>query len=117
MARMKDEDLERIVRRDMPGYRLTPKSKAAAGMDASRGRPRVDAGTPDLETLRRKYASRDFQTSAASSDQVGGGVANADDDAIVTVERESGADPLDPGSRPKAVVISGRNNRIVGKQG
>jgi hypothetical protein len=42
----------------------------------------------------------------------------ADDDTeIVLVEPKTAPHPLDRGSRPKAVVISTRQKKIVGEQG
>jgi hypothetical protein len=123
MAKMKKGELEKVVRRDMPGYRLARKAKARKGTDRARTRPAAAAGTPDLETLRRKYAARSRPATGAASD-VSARTAAArraadgdNDDEIVAIEPESAPHPWDRAARPKAVVVSARDKRIVGKQG
>ena len=116
MAKMKREELQRIVQRDMPGYRLTRKKTAAAGADSPRSTQKADATSQSLDALRRKYSGK---SSATGRPDVAAGrnVRSADDDEIVAIEPEETANPWDGAARPKAVVISGRNKRIVGKQG
>jgi hypothetical protein len=120
---MKKDELEKVVRRDMPGYRLARKAKPRKGVDSGRPRPVAAAGTPDLQVLRRKYAARGPAPAAAASDAAARAAdarraAAADnDDEIVAVEPESAPHPWDRAARPKAVVVSARDKRIVGKQG
>jgi hypothetical protein len=122
---MKKEDLERVVRRDMPGYRLARKAKPRKGADARRARPASAAGTPDLDTLRRKYLARGTGSrgtaGAADATRRAASIrrpADSDgDDEIVAIEPEAASHPWDRAARPKAVVVSARDKRIVGKQG
>jgi hypothetical protein len=117
---MKKGELEKVVRRDMPGYRLARKPKTRAGVDSPRPRPAASAGTPDLEALKRKYAPRQG-ANAVAADAAARAVAarpgTVEDDEIVAVEPESAPHPWDRAARPKAVVVSARSKRIVGKQG
>lgn len=119
MAKMKKADLEKIVERELPGRRIARKSEAAK--DAPRPKPVSEARSPDLDTLRRKYLRRG-RTQPASRQPRRPEVddprpTRADDDEIVAVEPKAPAHPWDRAARPKAVVISGRDKRIVGKQG
>ena len=122
MAKMKKADLEKVVRRDMPGYRLARKAKPRKGVDSPRARPASAAGTPDLDALRRKYLPRRRSEAAGIADAAARAagarrVADPDEDEIVAVEPEAASHPWDRAARPKAVVVSARGKRIVGKQG
>ena len=116
MGKIKKEDLESIVKRDMPGFRVASKGTDKDAIDAAGRRPAADAETPDLQALREKYLSRDRQKysrpapDAAPADE-------PDDDEIVTVEPSDDTDARDRARRSKAVVVSGRTKRIIGKQG
>jgi len=111
MAKLTPEEKERIVKRYMPGYKVVPQSEESRSPD-SRSAERADAGTPDLEVLKRKY----FGAGAESADsEVADSPPNNDDDEIVQVEPERRADALDRGSRAKSIVISG--DKIKGSQG
>lgn len=117
MARMKKEDVERIIQREMPGYRVAPQ-RGGPGADAPRKRATAGAGTPDLEALKRKYLSKEPKTSgSAATGRDSVHTRRNEDDEIVVVEPDSVVDPWDRVSRRKAVVVSGREKRIVGKQG
>jgi hypothetical protein len=117
MAKMKREELQRIVKRDMPGYRLARKKKAAAAADSARSVQGAEARSPSLDALRRKYSGKASIVTPRPDVRARVRTRDTDDDEIVAIEPEEVADPWDGGSRPKAVVISGRNKRIVGKQG
>ena len=113
MAKMTREELDAIIRRDMKGYHLAPKTKKVAGIDKVFVSSNVDAGTPDLEALRRKYSGTPRQSRRA------GGASDSsrpkDDDAIVIVEPDDDSDSRDRPSRRKSVVVSRKG--VVGKQG
>ena len=123
MARLSRQELEDIVARDMPGYRLS--KQAAEGedrtaRDAAAGP--ADATTPSLSQLRHKSLLDKYGAPSARLDADAGERlqdADADDgDEIVTVEPTKAAAPWDvSASRPKVVVVSGREKRIVGRQG
>lgn len=117
------ETLEKVIEKQMPGYKIAPKKKPTAASRDSSSRP--DSDTPDIATLRRKYLrrrTRDRQTSegatgnpARDTGQRAGGI----DDAIVAVEPKdrSRDGQLPGGGRSKRVVISGDTNEIIGRQG
>jgi hypothetical protein len=122
MAKMARNDLERIVRKEMPGYRLTRRPKpgrAAADARASARRAAPEARTPSLDALKRKYLGADAvpapKKATRGADTRKGRGRGAD--RIVAVEPESAAHPWDRAARPKAVVISGKDKKIVGTQG
>jgi hypothetical protein len=117
MAKISDDELQRIIERDLPGYKVSQRALSPSPTDADRTRQASDAGTPDLETLRRKYAGSSGGAGAAANprdDLLGAG---NDDDEIVAVEPTQAAHPWDRAARPKAAVISGRNRRVIGTQG
>src|SRR5438132_12409500 len=122
---MKPGELEKVVKREMPGYRVA--RRRAPGPDAPT--PPADASTPSLDELRQKYLREKYLApDAAAEVHAGEGAAPRADkrarrgkpdepDVIVAVEPEAPAHPWDPAARPKAIVVSGKNKKIVGKQG
>ena len=140
MADLTPEELEAIVARDMPGWRVRQGTPSADAIPSPR-QVQADAVTPDIDTLRRKYLGG-AATQAASGDDVAGGVADsvsaaseaygdeahevagtiqgASDDAgevLVVVEPEAEPDAYHQGPGPKGVIISSREGRIIGSQG
>jgi len=108
MAKLSHEQKERIVKKYLPGYKVL--AEAEEGSTDENSSKDVDAGTPDLEALKRKY----FGDAGAIPDAVAADSGN-DDDEIIQVEPEKRPDALDRGSRAKSIVISG--NEIKGSQG
>jgi len=105
-----------IVERDMPGYRVAEPGDEPAGdaLDAARAAP--EAATPDVEELRRKY----FGEEAIEPDQVAcnpGPDETGTDEEIVHLVPTDSADPWDRAKRPKAIVFSHRERKVVGYQG
>jgi hypothetical protein len=111
MAKLTPEEKEEIVKRYLPGYKLVPQSEESRSPDSTPAE-RADAGTPDLDVLKRKYfgAGAEIADSAEADS-----AASDDDDEIVQVEPEQRRDALDRGSRAKSIVISG--DKIKGSQG
>ena len=108
MAKMTRKKLQEIIEREEPGARLV---EGASERDAERLAP-TDFDTPDLEQLREKFLGSAEPDSATPAD--------ADDDdevEIVSVEKEHKGDPWDRASRPKAYVVSEKEERIIGRQG
>lgn len=105
------QELEEIIERDMPGYALAYEA-APAGDRAAAVAP-DDVG-PDIAALREKFLGD-------APMRAGAGDAAADtadsDDQIVAVRPKDSRDPFDHGGRPKTVVVSGRDRRVVGRQG
>jgi len=118
------KQLEAIIARDLPGYRL-----AARGLETDRLTAEPDLIAPDIETLRRKYfgdeagpvADAPAGTTRArkgkASSRARATKAEAEktaDEEIVAVEPKGPA-PFDAAARPKTVIIS--NGKVVGQQG
>ncbi len=120
MARLTRKEMEDIVAKEMPGYRIAdrpPGPELDAPERPARARP--EAQTPDVDALRRKYFG----------DEAGGAVTETDGDTTLHNEGDDDADeeivPLEPtrtdvwdrARRPKSVVFSHKQRRIVGYQG
>ena len=115
MGKLSTEKKDRIIKRDLPGYKIveqSPEKSADEGPEYLK--PQPEAGTPDIRELRRKYFGLVDEWAngpeASASDAPASG-----DDEIVTVEPENKSDALDRGGRAKAVVIS--NGEVTGSQG
>jgi hypothetical protein len=114
MSKLTTEEKDRIIRRDLPGYRVVEESTDDSAADLIEpSRPQPEAGTPDIQELRRKYFGvvDEWANGPASKESDAGN----DEDEIVTVEPENKSDALDRGGRAKAVVIS--NGEVTGSQG
>jgi hypothetical protein len=118
MARLSDEELNKIIERDMPGHRLVRRKgdEPAGGGDAAASERAVDDVSPDLAELKQKYLGDSGGGADAAADAQGPPAENTDDE-IVIVEPKGRTDPLDHGSRPKAVVVSGAERKVIGYQG
>ncbi|MDQ5857401.1 MAG: hypothetical protein M3542_03885 [Acidobacteriota bacterium] len=122
MAKPPRETIERIVQRDMPGYKLVDKKPEPPARDSA-ARPAAD--TPDVQALREKYLRRrspssDERSSARPHESQSDRPTSAtDEDAIVAVEPENRSrdGQLPGGGRSKRVVISGEKKEIIGRQG
>jgi hypothetical protein len=115
MAKLSAEDKARIIKRDLPGYKIVEEVHDDASDEGSeRIKPRPDAGTPDFRELRRKYFGQD-EDWANGPDSSASDAAPSDDDEIVRVELENKSDALDRGGRAKSVVIS--KGEVTGSQG
>lgn len=126
------DEIERIVQRDKPGYHLSPQARgnsASAAADAMRAAP---PAAPSDETRYRRLSDKYLGNDAAELDNDDDEVAElapheldapaaADnsnaDEMIVAVEPDTAAHPWDRGARPKAVVISVKDKKIIGQQG
>jgi hypothetical protein len=112
VAQLSQDELKDIVARDLSGYRLATTQPAVDAQPVVRAAP--EATTPDIEALRRKYLGSE----AAPGDDVSFGIGDdSAGDAIVAVQPETSTDPWSRGARPKAVVISGSEKKVIGSQG
>ena len=146
MAKLSKEEVEEIIERDLPDFQVVKESLDRAETDSpdaerirDSSRPNIsDATSPDLNTLREKLRrrsrsvdarrtsaskefSRDFQEFSLDTDDTDD-VQTADqddttDDVIVAVKPKKSQSPFDAGYRTKAVVISGRSKKVIGRQG
>ena len=115
MGKLSIEEKGRIIKRDLPGYKIVEQSRENAadeGLDNAKSEP--EAGTPDYRDLRRKYFGL-VDELANGPDTATTDAAGNNDDEIVTVEPENRADALDRGGRAKSIVIA--NGEVKGSQG
>jgi hypothetical protein len=112
MAKLPKDELEKIIERDAPGHALAPTPE---GQDEPATRAEPEESSPDIAALREKYLGEAPPGDAGEAAD-GGGTEEADDE-IVPVQRTDGADPFDHASRPKTVVVSGEDKKIIGSQG
>ena len=137
MAKMKREDLEQIIARDLPGYKVARQSKvereAEPATRSASPRDLADGGSggggsDHLAELRRKYLGvaaddeedDDVQGAADTAGSNPGyhtdaSAADDDEEEIVAVEPETSNHPWDRSARPKAVVV--KNKKVIGVQG
>ena len=128
MAKLSKEDLEQIVSHDLPGYKVSRKSKAEEQTGRAGGVRDTGADDSRAESLRRKYlggaaddeddddASGPFESMAGAADNNPGGD-DTDDEVIVAVEPETSNHAWDRSARPKAAVISKKDKKVIGQQG
>jgi hypothetical protein len=137
MGKLSKEEIEEIIERDLPSYQVVKESAEedvdnrddfSRHRDSAKHSSLSDAISPDLDTLRQKLRGRS-RTRVDSSlgglnslsnhkaDDVGDADDNAADDTIVAVRPKKSRNPYDAGYRTKAVVISGRSKRVIGRQG
>jgi hypothetical protein len=114
VAQLSQDELKEIVARDLSGYRLADTSPAVDAQSSVRAAP--EATTPDIEMLRRKYLGPEATAKGAEVSFGVGGDATTDD-SIVAVQPDTTPDPWSRSARPKAVVISGSEKRVIGAQG
>ena len=122
MAKLPKEEIEKVIEREMPDYRVVPKKPTS---DSRASSEPVQSDTPDIAALRRKYLRRrpasDVRTETANRTpgRDDDPQPTADDDAIVAVEpKDRSLDVRLPGgTRSKRVVISGNSKGIIGRQG
>ena len=129
MAKLSKDDLQQIIAEQMPKYKLAEGPAVPSGVDSATTRAKPEGQTPSLDTLRRKYLRGKFLSDAAARSEddrepngrppAAPAAADAadDDTEIVIVEPKVAPHPLDRGSRPKAIVVSTTQKKIVGEQG
>ena len=137
MAKLSKEEVEQIIERDLPDFKVvqesvdrdTDNTDFGRFRDSSRQRSISDATSPNLDTLREKLRQRSGRgeadsstfgfgrTEAVRSDDVGDVDDDTADDAIVAVRPKTSHSPYDAGYRTKAVIISGRQKKVIGRQG
>jgi hypothetical protein len=127
MSKLSKDDLQQIIEQQMPKYKLVEGTRASGARDAATTRAKPEGQTPGLDTLRKKYLRDKFLSDATPGGYEDGepngqpradaADAGDDDTEIVMVEPKVAPHPLDRGSRPKAIVVSTIQKKIVGEQG
>lgn len=129
MPQMSREEVASIIDREMPGYHVvSPDEPLPADAEPAGGADAPDAGTPDLDQLRRKYLHNPGAGGGTAADRAEAAAAAAPgadsaddaeddtvDDEIVAVEPDDRTDPWDRAKRPKSVVVG--KEGIIGSQG
>ena len=113
MAKMSKRELDEIVKRDLPGYDVLRREPADAP-EGTTAEP--DEVAPSIDELRRKYLGEGDEDDAADAPPPAAEADNTDDE-IITVVPKKPADPFDHAARPKTVVVSGKDKRVIGSQG
>jgi hypothetical protein len=113
MPKLPKDELERIVERDAPGHMLAPTPEA---QDERATRAEPEESSPDIAALREKYLGETAAPEAEAPTDAGD-AGEEPDDEIVPVQRTDAADPFDHESRPKTIVVSGKDKKIIGSQG
>lgn len=114
MAKLTRKEVERIIKRDAPGHRVV---EYPVKDDSVTLRVRSDEGTPDLSSLKRKYGGPEEAAAAIEGGQDAGAGENEPEDQLVAIEPEAPPNPWDHGSKPKVVLISGKDKKIIASQG
>ena len=119
VAKLTRKKLQEIIEQADPSSQLVateaPGDRSAAAA--------ADFDTPDIEQLRSKFLGEDAAPDAtkpakrAKPKSAKPKSAPNEDISIVSVEKKQKSDPWDRGSRPKAVVVSDDEGRIIGRQG
>ncbi|HKY45575.1 MAG TPA: hypothetical protein VJM50_20975 [Pyrinomonadaceae bacterium] len=137
MAKLSKEEVEQIIERDLPDFQVvkesiekdTDNTDFGRFRDSARQRSISDATSPSLDTLREKLRQRSGRSQSDSttlgsyrnegfrSDDVGDVDNETADDTIVAVRPKTSHSPYDGGYRTKAVIISGRQKKVIGRQG
>jgi hypothetical protein len=112
-GRLSWDEIQEIVRRDLPGHEAVRSEPRAAGDF----QPQPQAVSPDLETMREKYWPENPSRPALNA--VG---SNSIPDEIVVVRPEGSQAPDSPtgptrGPGLKVAVISGTEKKVIGLQG
>src|SRR4051812_6224385 len=109
MQRLSNQELEAIIERDLPGHELV--SREHAPVDHTSVEP--DEAGVDIAALRQRFLGEGAEV--AASDAAATGINEHDE--IVAVRPKDPGDPYDHKARPKTVLVSGREKRVIGRQG
>jgi hypothetical protein len=119
MAKLSRKQLQEIIEQADPNSKLVDTSAPA-----DRPTAESDFDTPDLDQLRAKFLGADAALEPtkptkkkAKASKAAKAPPAGEDVSIVSVEKKQKTDPWDRSSRPKAVVVSDDEGRIIGRQG
>jgi len=112
---MKREELEKIVKQDLPGHRLASTAEPTDNVETHKN---PESSTPEIDAILDRV---DWgNDGGAANGPVKAGLIAGDeslDDSIALVVPEAPADSLARKNRPKAQVFSARKKTIIGSQG
>jgi hypothetical protein len=117
MAKLPPEEIERIVERDMPGY--TVEQESPPDDDPTRHED-ADEVSPGIDEIRKRYGVEPEGSNPGHGNPPEPDSADTEegaDDQIVAVRPKKTKDPWDHDARPKSVVVSAKDRKIVGGQG
>lgn len=117
MAKLSKEEIEEIIKQEYPGYRVV---ETTGAVDALSSPAKADERTPDIDALITKYrkaAPNPGPGDEESTDAESREAVEAEEDQMVTIEPETPPNPWDHGSRPKSVIISAKDKKIIASQG
>ena len=119
MATMSDRELEQIIRRDKPGFKVVQREVSSLGnADAPAGAMMGGANRiRDLPDLRKRYLGIDDEAVEDAEPGEGEGGGGAGDEIVVLAPQQPASDPWRPGPGPKSVVVSGSERRVIAEQG
>lgn len=112
MEPLSRKELAEIVERDLPGHELASEETHPEDAPASE----ADEPGVDIAALRQKFLGEGAADDSAGLDALTTPV-NEHDYLVAVRPKDAGGDPFDEKARPKAVVVSGRDKRVVGRQG
>lgn len=119
MAAMSDRELQEIIRRDKPGFKVVQREMASIDdADAPAGPQAGNADrVMDLQDLRQRYLGIGGEHSDDAGPSEEGGGSGATDEIVVLAPEQPGSDPWRPGPGPKSVLVSGNEKRVIAEQG
>jgi hypothetical protein len=135
MPTLSSDEIEQIVQREKPGYHISTQARGSHSAAETDAAPLADVASHSDDTRYRrlidKYLGSDaaeandddndnddeVRASAVSERDAPAGENSNADELIVAVEPDTAAHPWDRSARPKAVVISVKDKKIIGQQG
>lgn len=117
MAKLPPEEIERIVEKDMPGYTV---EQADPPDEAPVPQEDADEVSPGIDEIRKRYGVEPEGSNPGHGNPTAPDSADTEegaDDQIVAVRPKNTKDPWDHDARPKSVVVSAKDRKIVGGQG
>jgi hypothetical protein len=109
------DELEKIVREQKPGFTI---ERRADPKRPRRDTDKPSVGTPDIDQLKAK--AQEILGQALRPDQAteASGAADTDDDIrVVNIRPDRPSDSPDQLRRPRKVIISRSEGKIIGEQG
>ncbi len=114
MARLTRKQLEAIVKKQMPGYRIATQP---AGGDAGPKRAKPDASAPETKVIREKYGKPGPGTPEARRRTTRASVAaKAGPKTVIRLAPDRSADASVLRERPKVVIVNAKG-KITSAQG